>query len=370
VAGVAVGRPREPAVAVFVTPHGFGHAARAAAVCGALRERVPGVRLHLFTTVPRWFFTESLGPGFALHRLETDVGLVQRGPLAEDLPATVAALQAFFPPPRRLLAALARRLRRLGCAAVICDIAPLGITAARAAGLPSVLVENFTWDWIYRDLARAQPRLLPIATVLGRTFRLADLRVQTEPVCRPAAGAARVGPVCRRPRAARAATRAALGVPARAPLVLVTMGGIPHGGFALEALGRETRVQFVLAGAARRRRRTGNALLLPHRSGFFHPDLLAAADAVVGKLGYSTLAESSRAGVPFGFVPRQGFAESAVLERWVLNRGRGLRLDPAEFATGAWVNRLEELLALGRSRERLSDGAHEAARLIADRYLR
>jgi UDP:flavonoid glycosyltransferase YjiC (YdhE family) len=359
-----------PAVACFVSPHGFGHAARAAAVCGALRDRVPGLRLHLFTTVPRWFFADSLAPGFALHRLETDVGVVQRGPLAEDLPATVARLAGLVPPPPRLLQALGRRLRRLGCAAVVCDIAPLGIAAARAAGLPAVLVENFTWDWIYRGLADREPRLRYFADELAATFRLADLRVQTEPVCRAVAGAVRVGPVCRRPRSTRAATRAALGVPARAPLVLVTMGGIPHGGFALETLGRAAGVHFVLAGAARRRRRAGNALLLPHRSGFFHPDLVAAADAVVGKLGYSTLAESSRAGVPFGFVPRPGFPESAVLERWVLRRGRGVRLAPDDFASGAWVRRLDDLLALGRSRERLTDGAAEAARLIADRYLR
>lgn len=355
------------AVACFVTPHGFGHAARAAAVLAALRERVPGLAVHLFTTVPRWFFRDSLGPGFSLHRLETDVGLVQRDPLSEDLPATVARLRALYPPRPALLERLARTLRRTGCRLVLCDIAPLGIAAARAAGLPSVLIENFTWDWIYRGYVRREPRLAHFAALLGDCARGADLHLQASPVCRPSPGALQVGPVARRARVNRAATRSALGVHARRPLVLVTMGGVPHGGFATEALRRLPEIEFVLAGGAPARKRLGNALLLPHRSGLHHPDLVAAADAVVGKIGYSTLAEVSRAGVPYGFVPRAGFRESAVLARWLIERGRGLRIAPAAFASGAWVRFVPDLLALGRTRERFTDGASEAAAAILDR---
>lgn len=359
---------RRPAVACFVTPHGFGHASRACAVLAALRERAPGLAIHLYTAVPRWFLRDSLGPDFSLHRLESDVGLVQRGPLAEDLPATVARLRALYPPRPALLGRIARSLRRAGCGLVLCDISPLGIAAARAAGLPSVLVENFTWDWIYRGCVPREPRLAPFAELLGGLARQADLHLQAAPVCRPDSDAMPVGPVSHRPRATRAATRAALGVSSRRPLVLVTMGGIPHGGFAVAPLAVQPGVSFVLAGGAAARRRIGNALLMPHRSGFYHPDLVAAADAVVGKIGYSTLAEACRAGVPFGFVPRSGFRESPVLSRWLLRHGRGLRIAPAAFASGAWVRRLPELLALGRTGERFTDGAAEAAALILNRF--
>ena len=54
--------------------------------------------------------------------------------------------------------------------------------------------------------------------------------------------------------------------------------------------------------------------------------------------------------VPYGFVPRPGFRESAVLARWLIERGRGLRIDPAAFASGEWVRRIHELLDLGRRR--------------------
>jgi hypothetical protein len=365
--GPQVATKRTP-VACFITPHGFGHAARATAVLGALRERVPGLHPHLFTSVPRWFLGESLGTDFTLHPLEADVGLIQRGPLGEDLPATVARLGTLYPPDAALVSRLAGRVSRLGCRLVLCDIAPLGIAVARAAGIPCVLVENFTWGWIYRGLVAREPGLLPYARMLDGLVRRADLRIQAQPLCRPAAGAFPVGPISRRPRAARAATRAALGIAARSPVVLVTMGGIPHGGFAARPLLDLPQVSFVMVGGARRRRRCGNVLLLPHRSGHFHPDLVAAADAVVGKIGYSTLAETCRSRVPYGFVPRPGFRESAVLARWLTGRGRGLRIDPDDFAAGTWVRRVPDLLALGRSAETFPDGARAAARLILDRW--
>jgi hypothetical protein len=359
---------RRRGIACFITPHGFGHAARAAAVVGGLHELVPDLHPHLFTTVPRWFFSESMRMDFTLHRLETDVGLVQRGPLGEDLPATVARLRVLYPPDDALVARLASRLSGLGCRLVLCDISPLGIAVGRAAGLPCVLVENFTWGWIYRGCAAREPGLLPFAELLDGLVDGADLRLQAQPVCLPVSGATQVGPISRRPRTSRGATRDLLGMAARSPAVLVTMGGIPHSGFAMKPLLDVPRVEFILAGAARRRQRVGNVLMLPHHSGLYHPDLVAAADAVVGKIGYSTVAESCRSRVPYGFVPREGFRESAVLARWLVGRSRGLRLDPAAFASGEWVHRIPDLLDLGRPRERFPDGARQAARLIWEHF--
>jgi len=76
-------------IATFVTPHGFGHAARACAVMEALFRAQPTVRFDIFTKVPRWFFHASLTAPFEVHDLLTDVGLAQCGPLEEDLDETV-----------------------------------------------------------------------------------------------------------------------------------------------------------------------------------------------------------------------------------------------------------------------------------------
>ena len=61
----------------------------------------------------------------------------------------------------------------------------------------------------------------------------------------------------------------------------------------------------------------GHVTCLPHQSDYYHPDLIRAADVVVGKAGYSTLAEVYHAGTPFGCVGRSGFRETDILEAFM-----------------------------------------------------
>ena len=137
-----------PAVACFVSPHGLGHASRAAAVLAALQQSKPDLAIHLYTIVDPGFFEDSGCRTLACHREHTDIGFVQKSALQEDLPETIRRLDAFLPFDPGLVARLAGNVREAGCKFVLCDIAPLGIRVAAAAGIPSVLVESFTWAWI------------------------------------------------------------------------------------------------------------------------------------------------------------------------------------------------------------------------------
>jgi hypothetical protein len=145
-------------IAFFVTPHGFGHAGRAAALMLALQEACPGCRFVLFTTVPEFFFFQSGIRRYVYHRLDNDIGLVQHSPLEEDLKATCHRLDRMLPFDEVLTSQLASQLKRHACRLVICDIAAMGIVAASKAAIPSVLVENFTWDWIYGNYSHLDAR--------------------------------------------------------------------------------------------------------------------------------------------------------------------------------------------------------------------
>jgi len=355
-----------PAVAYFVSAHGFGHAARAAAVIEALVTALPGLRLEVFTTVPEWFFAESLSAPFAYHRLEVDVGLEQRTALAPDLEATVRRLERFLPFAPATLDPLARTLETLNCRAVVCDVSPLGLAAARRAAVPAVLVENFTWDWIYDGYAEQCRPLATFADLLRSLFSLADLHLQTTPVCRPCAGARTTAPVSRKPRTAPEDVRRLLGVPRSAPLVLLTMGGIPWQHGSLVELERHPELFFVVPGAADRVERRGRLVALPHHSPFFHPDLVRASDAVVGKLGYSTLAEVLDAGCALGFIPRPGFPESPLLARFAKAEMPALALEADTLETGAWRASLTTLLTLPRRPPGRARGAETVAAMIAE----
>ncbi len=369
------GEPRrrgaeELRVAYFISSHGFGHAARASAVMAAVWRRAPAARFEVFTGVPKWFFDDSLNREVGHHPGTVDFGLVQATALEEDLAATVAELEGRIPFPESQVAELADRLAALGAELVVCDIAPLGLAAARRAELPSLLVENFTWDWIYGRYAEKVPALRPFADYLAGIFAAAGRHVQAEPFCRRTAAAVSVPPMSRRPRRGRAATRADLGVPADEPMALVTMGGIEWDYHAIvdRLAADSSRRWLVVPGGSREPRRRGRLVLLPHRSRFFHPDLVHAADAVIGKLGYSTLAEVHAAGVPFGYVPRADFPESPELEAWVRRRLVHRRIEPASFTSGRWLDEVEPLLALPREirSEPVSDGADEAAGVVLE----
>jgi len=170
-------------IAYFISPHGFGHAARSAAVMAILLEKNPAIHFDIFTTIPSWFFEDSLPGNFIHHNLVTDVGLVQHSPLEEDVVGTFRALNDFLPFDTEKIKQLSKKINAMGCSLIICDIAPMGILVAQKAGLPSVLIENFTWDWIYQKYIDIHPSVERHIEYLAQLFRRADIHIQATPAC-------------------------------------------------------------------------------------------------------------------------------------------------------------------------------------------
>jgi hypothetical protein len=333
-------------VAFFISSHGFGHAARACAVIESLHQLIPSLKIHIFTQVPAWFFTESLQGDFSYHDTWTDIGLVQKTPLEEDPAATLEELARCLPFASDRVDSLTRKMKGLECRIVICDIAPLGIAVARSAGLPSVLIENFTWDWIYAAFAEEWQDFGEHITYLRELFALVDYHIQTRPVCKPSPAAVlTVDPVSRKPRSTRAAIRRQLGIPADTPLVLLSMGGIRHSYRDLGYLRDIQGCHFIVPGGLENERLEGNLILLPHHCRWYHPDLVQASDIVIGKAGYSTVAEAFNSGTSFGFIQRPRFRESEVMSAFVLEKMNGVEIPAGAFENGNWTSAIPALLS-------------------------
>lgn len=343
-----------------ISGHGFGHATRAIAVMQALAARLP-VRFVILTTAPAWLFTDSLQTPHTVHRVETDIGLMQQDALHEDIAATLEALHRFYPLRQAPIDRAAALLQ--GCALVLCDIAPLGIAAAQRLGIPSLLVENFTWDWIYQGYVERCPGLKPLIEYLEPLFAEADHRIQTSPVCRPRAGALQVAPVARALRRPELIRQRLFCQPGQ-PLVLLTMGGLGAGDqqrAALAPLLGQRDTVFVLAGWSRENEFSENLRFLAQDGPWYHPDLAAAADLVVGKTGYSTVAEAYQAHTAYAMVPRPGFREAAVLEAFVDNHLLSWKIDGDALVSGTWLEQLARLPAAQPSRPRPRNGAEQIA---------
>jgi len=353
-------------LAYFVTPHGFGHAARACAVMQASRAVNPDVEFDVYAGTPRWLFEQSLGTPLHYVRAETDVGLRQASALKVDLAATVAALQAFLPLDPSRIALLARELTERRCAGVLCDISPLGIEVARAAGRPSFLIENFTWDWIYEPMLAEAPELRPVIEQLREIYARATQRIQMLPACAPRDDAnLTVSPVGRLPRRSRDETRRGLGIPADQRVVAVTLGGMRESIDYLDRLRGVAGTTFIVTGMERTRRE-GNLLLYDNDTPLYMPDLIRASDGLVAKLGYSTLAEAYQQSVPLAWITRSAFRETPVLSAFAERNMAGFEVTDEAFRSGAWVDRIDELLALPARPAEVSGGAEAVARHVLD----
>jgi hypothetical protein len=345
---------------MFVSPHGLGHAARASAVMEAV-HRTTGASFELFSSSPRWFFEESVPGLYRYHDVVTDVGFRQRSALVYDLEATVAALQGQIPFDESLVDALAARLEVTGCRAVLCDIAPLGIAVAERAGLPSVLIESFTWPWLYEPLFTEAPALASLAEELDGWFHRASLHLLTQPFCLEDPRADGVFlPVSRPALRTREEIRASLGLEPDRKAVVITLGGFREALPFLPRLSALGNVTFLVTGAEQTLVE-GNIHLFDNTTRVYMPDLVRASDAVVAKLGYSTVAETWREGTALAFISRADFRETAPLRDWVQGSMPGFEIPGEDFADGTWIARVPELLEMDRPESQPVGGADQVA---------
>lgn len=351
-------------IAFFISPHGFGHAARASAVMDALWHTHPSVCFEIFTRVPSWFFKNSLVAPFHYHDCLTDIGMAQKSSLHADLDETLRQLNKFLPFGPVWVNHLARQIKQLKCSVVVCDIAPLGIAAAREAGVPSVLIENFTWDWIYQHYKDVSPQFVEYANYLQTIFKSADHHIQTEPVCLPRKANLRTPPVSRAWRSSITRVRQRLHIDSDRPLILITMGGIPSHNDFRGHLQAQRHATFIIPGGASALKIETNVVRFPFDADLYHPDMVRACDAVVGKVGYSTLAEVYCAGIPFGYIPRPRFRESKHLVAFIEKEMSGASIDAEEFESGRWTARVDDLLDLPRGRRPIKNGSEQIADYI------
>lgn len=353
-------------IAYFITSHGFGHAARASAIMEAVNETLPFVSFDIFTTVPQWFFADSLTDQFEYHEFVTDIGLVQKTPFSHDLEKTIETLDRFIPFDTELILDTADVLKQQACQLVICDISPIGIPIAKEAGIPSILIENFTWDWIYEDFIHADDRICRYVDFFREIYQAADHHIQASPVCNPQFVDMTTKPISRKVGLPSVRVREKLGISQEKKMVLLTTGGIRDKYPFLKNLTAKKEICFVVPGGSESPEQHDNLILLPFRSGFIHSDLVNAADAVIGKAGYSTIAEVYQAGVPFGYVPRSNFRETDKLVAFIEKEMKSLCIGDEEFKAGKWLPKVTRLLSFPRTQRHNRNGSHEAAGFIMD----
>lgn len=327
-------------IGYFVTSHGYGHAARVSAILDSLFQRYPHTA-HIFTSVPQQIFNQTLRQ-YTYHNQLTDIGLVQTDAFQIDLDATISQLRKLVPFNDATINFLAKKCENLSL--IICDISPLGIRVAQKLGIPSVLIESFTWDWIYRPFQSTFPELAEFSNYFREQFGRADYHIQTEPLCNPGDADLHCGPIFRRIRTAPEQMRKRLPCGQR-KIVLITMGGIKQPPSFLNLFQDLKEYFFIFAGQEQEQHVCNNVLFLDKLSPYYHPDLINCADIIVCKGGYSTIAECYQADKATICVQRDDYAESEILEAFAKHYLQAKVIVLEDFLTGKWLELLPDIIA-------------------------
>jgi L-arabinokinase len=349
-------------VTFFISGHGYGHASRQIEIINAFGARVPRAAITIRTSAPRWLFRFFECP--------CDTGIVQIDSLRLDAEESVRRASSFYATFEERVAREAAFLHERGVDLVVSDAPPLACAAADVAGRRSVVISNFTWDWIYsgyRDLFdRLAPHVIP-------TIRQAYAEASEGWRLPMHGGFGDIRSVRDLPWVARHATvrredaLRRLGLPSDKPLALSSFGGYGVQDFDPRRLDCLDSWTVVITGRDMPPELPSEVAFVDERalyaSGLRYEDLVAACDVVVTKPGYGIISECIANDTALLYTSRGHFIEYDVMVREMPDVLRCAFIDQEALLGGRWRDALD---ALRRSAPSLDHPATNGAKVAAD----
>jgi L-arabinokinase len=343
----------------YISGHGLGHASRSCQVLTALHTTAPRLGLEVVSDAPRWFLDTNLPPGTNIIARRLDVGVCQTDSLDMDLEQTLTSCQQLLSDSQQLISEEVASLQRGQVDLVVTDVAALACQAAAEAGIPSVILSNFTWDWIYEGFLEHHPGFAEIIDwqkqayqQAGHVFRL------------PFHGPLSFGQDCidlplvaRRHQLSRAEVRDGLDLGSQ------KLGLLSFGGFGLTQADLSTASDLSdWVFLAEPELAAGSSILTALPNDIAYPDLVNAADVVITKPGYGIVAECIAHKTAVLYTPRGDFREQALLIDGLHRYTRATSISNRDLRRGDWAESLSKLLPSPRPDTAIAtDGDHLAA---------
>ncbi|KAM7265408.1 hypothetical protein ACFE04_003091 [Oxalis oulophora] len=269
--------------AYYVTGHGFGHATRVVEVVRNLI--LAGHDVHVVTAAPDFVFTSEVqSPRLFIRKVLLDCGAVQADALTVDRLASLEKYSETAVVPRKsILKTEVEWLNSIKADLVVSDVVPVACRAAADAGIRSVCVTNFSWDFIYAEYVMAAGQHhRSIVWQIAEDYSHCEFLIRLPGYCPMPAfrDAIDVPLVVRRVHRSRKEVRKELGIEDGVKLVILNFGGQPAG-WRLKEEYLPPGWLCLVCGASETQEVPPNFIKLPKDA--YTPDLIAASDCMLGQ---------------------------------------------------------------------------------------
>jgi len=355
-------------IVLFASAHGWGHSVRLAEVARAIMAREPRGQIAFGGRVCPDLLRARLEVPFKIYAGELDIGLVELDYSSQNLAETARRGEHLLEEWDRLRSATAGFLDEWRASAVISDLPGIPLEAAADAGIPSLAVGNFSWDWVYQTYydTLGLPTFGRLAERFGSAYGTASClaRLPIGPPMPAFRTVVDVGLVGRR-GTGDGAQRIRESYGLRSPSAFLAIGKAADREMLERAIDQSSGYHFF--GFADLGDGNPSYARLSEAEQACFPDLLRAADVVVATLGHSILSEAAVNGTPIVTPPRLEYPEYDVL------LSQGTRVHPVveipldNFRSGRWSDTLD----LARTQTPpdpppSTDGATAIAELVLD----
>lgn len=354
----------------YISGHGLGHASRSCQIINTLRQRHPDVAVEVVSDAHPWFFKGFLDPSVSVRSRKLDIGVLQQDSLVMQEEKTLNACLSLLGERDGILAEEAASLAAAEVSLVAADIPPLAFAAARRAGIPSVGISNFTWDWIYEGFADRTPGFKDVIDAMRADYAQAELLLSL-----PFNGefsafdqVEQLPLVARKSMRSRSEIRRELGVSEDVKLGLISFGGFGLGDYDFSPLAKLKEWVFLTeSGLSDQVPNVQNVSFKSLR----YPDLVKAADVVITKPGYGIVSECIAAQTAVLYTSRGDFREQRLLVEAMCRYTRAREISNEALRRGQWGEDLQALLGQPAPREVLPDdgdvvAADRLAELVKD----
>ncbi|XP_070038546.1 L-arabinokinase-like isoform X2 [Nicotiana tomentosiformis] len=364
--GTEESKKRPLVFAYYVTGHGFGHATRVVEVARNLI--LAGHDVHVVTGAPDFVFTSEIqSPRLFLRKVLLDCGAVQADALTVDRLASLEKYSETAVVPRAsILATEVLWLKSIKADFVVSDVVPVACRAAADAGIPSVCITNFSWDFIYAEYVMAAGNHhRSIVWQIAEDYSHCEFLIRLPGYCPMPAfrDIIDVPLVVRRLHKSRKEVRKELGIGEDVKVVILNFGGQPAG-WKLKEEYLPTGWLCLVCGASESQQLPPNFIKLAKNA--YTPDIMAASDCMLGKIGYGTVSEALAYRLPFVFVRRDYFNEEPFLRNMLEYYQGGVEMIRRDLLTGHWRPYLERAMTLNPCYEGGTNGGEVAARILQD----